>query len=79
MARIVADRTGYANLAAYQRVEQGMAAKAQIEREDLVPRSGREFACRRCGYGITVFVSRLPRCPVCGAASWRERLRRWRG
>jgi len=78
MARIVADLTGSANLAACRWVEQLMAAKAEIDPEDLVPRSGREFACRHCGYRITVFVSRLPRCPMCGAASWRERLRRWR-
>lgn len=30
-----------------------------------------EYHCSECGYGVTVF-SVLPRCPMCGGASWEQ-------
>lgn len=32
-----------------------------------------EYRCAECGYGITLRTT-LPRCPMCGGASWEPRV-----
>ena len=70
-----------ANLARAHWVEWRMQRETDARREEVARPKAAEvksaFACRRCGYGIVAFVTRLPRCPMCGSrTTWRELGRR---
>lgn len=46
-------------------------AEGFVEFHPSGARAKGEFHCSECGYGVTVFTE-LPRCPMCGGASWEQ-------